>query len=295
MMRSPKALAIAVRKASGEIVMKERPWKSVGDSLPFLKWPFFRGPVALLEAMVNGIDALTFSANETLEDEGEEEMGFMAMVLTIAAAFGLGILLFVVAPHYLSLLLGRLGPLEFGVSSLTFHLLDGIIKMSFFLAYIWGISRIKEIGRMFEYHGAEHKSIYAYEAGEELTIENAREHTTLHPRCGTAFILVVLMISILLFSVVFPLIIPQGQEKGFLINLLFVLVKIILMLPIAGISYELNRYASKHMDNFWFKAAIFPGMMLQKLTTREPSDDQIEVALEALKMALAIEAKQNNV
>ncbi|MBW2139692.1 MAG: DUF1385 domain-containing protein [Deltaproteobacteria bacterium] len=293
MMRSPSALAVAVRKASGEVAIKETPWKSWSDRFPWMAWPFVRGSVILFEALVNGLDALTFSANQALDDEDEDEMGFWTMSFTIAAAIGLGLLMFVVAPHYLSLLIGRFGPMRFGVTSITFHAIDGVIKLAFFIGYIWLISQIKEIGRLFEYHGAEHKSIYTYEAGQELIVENAREHITLHPRCGTAFIIVVLMISILLFTIVFPLISPTGRGGGWALQLLYVAVKIVLMLPIAGAAYELNRYASQHMDNAILKAAIIPGLWVQKLTTREPSDDQIEVALIALKRALSIEAAQS--
>lgn len=292
MMRSPSALAVAVRKSNGEVAIKEGPWKSITTRIPLLSWPFFRGGIILIEALINGLDALTFSANQALEDETDEEMGVWAMGLTIAVSFGLGILLFVALPHYLSLLLGRIGPLSFGVRSVAFHSIDGLLKLSFFLGYIVLISRIKEIGRVFEYHGAEHKSIFAYEAGKDLTVENAREYTTLHPRCGTAFILIVLILSILIFSLVFPLIISTDQERGWMINILYVFIKILLMMPIAGVAYEFNRFASSHMDRTLLKLAVMPGLWVQKLTTREPTDDQIEIALIALKKALAIEDAQ---
>lgn len=292
MMRSPSALAVAVRKSNGEVAIKEGPWKSITTRIPLLSWPFFRGGIILIEALINGLDALTFSANQALEDETDEEMGVWAMGLTIAVSFGLGILLFVALPHYLSLLLGRIGPLSFGVRSVAFHSIDGLLKLSFFLGYIMLISRIKEIGRVFEYHGAEHKSIFAYEAGKDLTVENAREYTTLHPRCGTAFILIVLILSILIFSLVFPLIISTDQERGWMINILYVFIKILLMMPIAGVAYEFNRFASSHMDRTLLKLAVMPGLWVQKLTTREPTDDQIEIALIALKKALAIEDAQ---
>ena len=292
MMRSPSALAVAVRKSNGEVATKEGPWKSIAARVPLLSWPFFRGGIILIEALINGLDALSFSANQALEDETDEEMSVWAMGLTIAVSFGLGILLFVALPHYLSLLLGRIGLLSFGVRSVAFHAIDGLLKLSFFLGYILLISRIKEIGRVFEYHGAEHKSIFAYEAGKDLTVENAREYTTLHPRCGTAFILIVLILSILIFSAVFPLISSADQERGWMINILYVFIKILLMMPIAGIAYEFNRFASRHMDRTLLKLAVLPGLWVQKLTTREPTDDQIEIAIIALKKALAIEDAQ---
>ncbi|MEE9435859.1 MAG: DUF1385 domain-containing protein [Candidatus Adiutricales bacterium] len=292
MMRSPSALAVAVRKSNGEVATKEGPWKSIAARVPLLSWPFFRGGIILIEALINGLDALSFSAYQALEDETDEEMSVWAMGLTIAVSFGLGILLFLALPHYLSLLLGRIGPLSFGVRSVAFHAIDGLLKLSFFLGYILLISRIKEIGRVFEYHGAEHKSIFAYEAGKDLTVENAREYTTLHPRCGTAFILIVLILSILIFSAVFPLISSSDQERGWMINILYVFIKILLMMPIAGIAYEFNRFASRHMDRTLLKLAVLPGLWVQKLTTREPTDDQIEIAIIALKKALAIEDAQ---
>ena len=171
-------------------------------------------------------------------------------------------------------------------------MIDGIIKLGVFLLYIWLIGFVKDIGRVFEYHGAEHKSIYTYEAGRELTVENARGFSTLHPRCGTAFLLVVLMISILFHAIVFPFIVPKGSDPGWLMQVGFVLVKMLLLMPIAGLAYEMNRYASRHMDRFLPRLAIAPGLWVQRLTTREPSDDQIEVALMALRKALEIEESQ---
>ena len=292
MMRSPKALAVAVRKSNGEIATKESVWRSLSDKHAWLEWPFIRGVIVMIESLINGIDALTFSANQALDEGDEEEMGTWTLTATIAVSLGLGVLLFVVLPHYSSLLLGRLEAFNYGVESLAFHAVDGIIKLGVFIAYIWLISLIKDIGRVFEYHGAEHKSVYAYEAGRELTVENVREFSTLHPRCGTAFIVVVLMISILLFAVVFPLITPARGQTGWVLQLFFVGVKILLLLPIAGAAYELNRYASRHMDRPALRAAVMPGLWVQKLTTREPSDDQIEVALIALRKTLAIESAQ---
>ncbi|MBF0529491.1 MAG: DUF1385 domain-containing protein [Deltaproteobacteria bacterium] len=294
MMRSPKALAVAVRKSNGEVVLKETHWRSISAKYKWMGWPFFRGVVVLFESLVNGIDALTFSANQALDEgQGEEQMGTWAMIGTIAVALGLAVALFVVLPHYAAMAIGRYSPLAFGVDSLIFHLIDGVIKLAVFLGYVWVIGRMKDIARVFEYHGAEHKSIYTYEAGRELTVANAREYSTLHPRCGTAFMLVVLMISIFLFAVVFPFLTPHGQTISWVWHVFFVGVKIILLFPIAGAAYELNRYASKHMDAWLFKVAVAPGLWVQKLTTREPSDDQIEIAIIALKKALAIEEAQN--
>jgi uncharacterized protein YqhQ len=257
-----------------------------------LQKPFLRGVVVLVESLVNGIDALTFSANQALDEEEDEQLGFWALFGTIAAALGFAVLLFVAVPHYLSLLLGRLGPVGFDIDSLSFHAVDGVIKLAVFLGYIWAISLFKDIARVFQYHGAEHKSIYAYEAGDPLTVEAARRYSTLHPRCGTAFIIIVLMISILLFAAVFPLITPERSQSGWGVHFFYVGVKILLMFPIAGAAYELNRYASRHMDHIIMRLAVLPGLWVQRLTTKEPSDDQIEIALMALEKALDIEAAQ---
>ncbi|MBW1712187.1 MAG: DUF1385 domain-containing protein [Deltaproteobacteria bacterium] len=288
MMRSPKAMAIVCRRPSGEVTVKEEVWRSISGRLKFLRWPFFRGTVVFVEALVNGIQALTYSANQALEEEVEGPLSPWAMAGTILAALGLALGLFVVAPHFLSLLVGRTWDAGFGVTSLNFHLIDGLVKVVFFAGYIVAISALKDVRRLFMYHGAEHMSIHAYEAREPLTVAFARRHPTLHPRCGTAFLLLVLVISIVFFAVVFPFL-PKPQGPGWLVQAAFIGVKILLMLPIAGTAYEVTRLAGRHPDNPWLKPLIWPGLMLQKLTTRQPSDDQIEVALKALESTLKIE------
>ena len=282
MMRSPQAMAIAVRRPSGEVVVKEEPWRAISQRIKFLRWPFFRGTVVFIEALVNGIQALTYSANQALEEEEEGPLSNWAMAGTIAAAMALAVGLFVIAPHMISLASG------FEVRSLSFHIVDGAIKVCFFIGYILAISSLKDVRRLFMYHGAEHMSIFAYEAGEPLTVEAARRHPTLHPRCGTAFILLVLVISIIFFAIVFPLI-PRPEGGKWVVNLIFVGIKLILLLPIAGAAYELVRTAGDNADKWWIKPVIFPGLSLQKLTTRQPTDDQIEIALTALKSALKVE------
>ncbi len=288
MMRSPKAMAIAVRRPSGEVVVREEPWRSISQRIKFLRWPFFRGAVVFVEAMVNGITALTFSANQALEEEEGGPLSPWAMAGTILLAVALAMLLFVAAPHVISLGLGRYFSDDFGVKSLWFHVIDGVFKMAFFLGYILAISSLKDVRRLFMYHGAEHMSIHAYEADEELTVENARRHRTLHPRCGTAFLLLVLLISIVFFGLVFPLV-PKPDWPGPLTQSAFIGLKILLMLPIAGAAYEVTRLAGKKADRPWMKPIIWPGLALQRLTTRQPTDDMIEIALTALKSALKME------
>ncbi len=287
MMRAPKSMTIAVRKPDGNIVIKEDVWHSISEKLSFLRWPFFRGSVAIFEALINGIQALTFSANQALDEE-DTPMGGWSIFFTIFLALGLGLFLFVALPHLLSGFISQLFGRRLGVEDILFHLIDGIIKIAFFIAYIWLISLSGEIRRVFEYHGAEHKSIYAYEAGEPLTVENAKKHSTLHPRCGTAFILIVLLISIVVFSVFFPFVptfatLPKIVTQGIHIGL-----KIVLMFPIAGIAYEMIKYSSKKMEKPLMRMLTLPGLWLQKLTTREPSDDQLEIALTALSRAIQV-------
>lgn len=289
MMRSPKAMSIVCRRPSGEVVVREEPWKSISGRIPILKKPFLRGTVVFIEAMVNGIQALTFSANQALEEEEEGPLSPWAMAGTIALALILALGLFVVLPHVLSLFAGQLFGTEIGVKSFSFHVIDGILKILFFVGYIVAISMLKDIRRLFMYHGAEHMSIHAYENGDPLTVEAARRYPTLHPRCGTAFLLLVLLISVGFFAAVFPAI-PKPDGPAWLVQAAFIGIKFLLMLPIAGTAYEFTRFAGKNADKPWVKPLIWPGLMLQKLTTNQPTDDQIEVALTALCSALKIEA-----
>jgi uncharacterized protein YqhQ len=292
MMRAPNALAIAVRKPNGEMAVKEDVWRSLSQRFQFLKWPLLRGSVVLIETLINGFQALTFSANQALEEgekKKEEKLNSWALTLVMGAALGVGILFFVVLPHYLTGFLGRLWGQDLGVESVLFHLIDGLIKVVFFVAYVYLISLMKDIRRIFEYHGAEHQCIFAYEAGDDLTVANARRYSTLHPRCGTAFLLVVFMVSILLFSAIFPFL-PKFPSLGKgLSNLVYIGIKLPLLFPIAGLSYEVIKLSGKKPNHPLLRVCIAPGLWLQRLTTRPPSDDQIEIALRALQGALRLE------
>jgi uncharacterized protein YqhQ len=287
MMRSPQALAIAVRRPDGTVLLKDEPYSSLAGRYPLLKRPFFRGPLVLLESLVTGIRALSFSAQVAVEEE-ETSLGWGSIALTMAGAFLLAFLLFGFLPHYLSGLAGHLVGRPLTPADFLFHLIDGIIKTIFILAYIWGISRFREIRRVFEYHGAEHKSICAYEAGDSLTVENARRHCTCHPRCGTSFILVVLLVSLLVFTIFFPMF-PPLTKPGLFNNLIQVLIKVALMFPIAAISYEIIRWGGRDPHHPLARVLLWPGLATQRLTTQEPDDSQLEVALEALKAVLARE------
>jgi uncharacterized protein YqhQ len=173
----------------------------------------------------------------------------------------------------------------------AFHLVDGVFKALIFLGYLGLISRLPDIRRVFEYHGAEHKSIWAYESGEELTVENAARHSRLHPRCGTSFLLIVLLVSIVLFAAVFPFI-PRLAQNGLLNQLAMIAIKLPLMLPVAGIAYELQRWSSRPNCPRLIKWLVAPGLLMQRITTQEPSSDQLEIALAALRRALALEKGQ---
>jgi uncharacterized protein YqhQ len=240
--------------------------------------------VVLGETLVQGMKALNFSAQQALEEEGEE-LGPWALALTMFAAIAAGLGLFVAAPHLISLWLGSLDGMGFDAQSLRFHLADGVIKVIFFVAYLWLISLLGEVRRVFEYHGAEHKSIYCFEEGRELSVENARSFPRLHPRCGTAFLLVVLVVSILCFALVFPLL-PRLAESAWLHQLAQLGLKILLMLPIAGASYEVIKAAGKRRGKGVWGVVLWPGLQLHRLPTREPDDGQIEIALTALKAAV---------
>lgn len=289
MMRAPRAIAVAVRKANGEVLIKEDVWHSLSERFQFFKWPMLRGILVLAEALVNGIQALTFSASQAMEEEkSSAKASSWTILFTVAVAMALAISLFVVLPHLISAWVARIAPDTLGINSVYFHLIDGFLKMAFFLLYLLAISQMKDIQRIFQYHGAEHKSIYAYEAGEVLSVENARKYSTLHPRCGTSFILMVLIISILLFSIVFAFMPRPDSWPFWASNIAYIFLKIGLMLPIAGLAYEFTRWTGARSNQFWVRLLTAPGLCLQRLTTREPSDDQIEVALQALSRALTL-------
>lgn len=284
MMRSPRAVAIAVRLPDGSVLLKDEPYLALGERYPLLKKPFVRGPVVLLEALITGIRALTFSAQAALGEE-EEQLGWASLALTLAAAFALAFVLFGFLPHYLSGLAGYLWGRALSPADFTFHLIDGLLKALFLLAYIWGISFIRDIRRVFQYHGAEHKSICAYEAGQPLDLEHVRQHCTCHPRCGTTFILVVLLVSLVVFAVFFPLV-PALTKKGLLQNFLQVLVKVGLMFPVAAVAYEIIRWGGNHPRHPLAALLLWPGLIIQRLTALEPDDGMLEVALAALKAVL---------
>jgi uncharacterized protein YqhQ len=283
MMRAPRSVAIAVRRPSGEIVVKKDEVVPLSERFPIVKLPIVRGAVALFASLIIGIKALNFSANEAMvEEEGEEkekeELSSWAMAGTMAVAFGFGILLFFVLPLYVTKLLTQMAVIS--DNNIIFNLVDGVIRVAVFLIYIWSISRMKDIQRVFQYHGAEHKSIFAFEAGEELTVENVRKYSCLHPRCGTSFLLIVMLVSIVIFSMI-PKLWPFYMKAGS---------RVVLLPLIAGVSYELLKWSAKNDHSSLVKMIIAPGLALQRLTTREPDDSQLEVAIRSMEEALAVNA-----
>jgi uncharacterized protein YqhQ len=285
MMRAPRSIAIAVRRPNGEIVVRKELVVPLSERFPIVKLPIIRGAVALFTSLIIGIKALNFSANEAMTEEekgkdgvkeGGGELSSWAMAGTMTVAFGFGICLFFLLPLYMTKLMTPV----IGDNNIVFNLVDGVIRVIVFLLYIWGISRMKDIQRVFQYHGAEHKSIFAFEAGEELIVENVRRFSRLHPRCGTSFLLIVMLVSIAVFSLIpklWPFILKAGS-------------RIILLPMIAGISYEFLKWSASNENHPLVKMIITPGLALQRLTTREPDDSQLEVAIRSLNEALEVNA-----
>jgi len=281
MMRSPKSFTVAIRKSNGQIMIKKEPYIALTERFKFLKIPIIRGAVVLIESLYLGIKALSFSAEEAMEEENPETKTLDAkkekkgetfvtlwLILSLLMGFSLALFIFFYLPLILVELIGVKG-------GFLFNLIDGLIRITFFLIYIWAISLWKSMRRVFEYHGAEHKSIFAFEAGEDLTPENIKKYSTHHPGCGTSFLLVVMVISILVFMFLGR---PHTISER-LTRLLFVPL-------IAGISYEFTRLSRKRKNSKIVKILTAPGLWLQKITTKEPDEKQLKVAIAALKSAL---------
>jgi len=282
MMRSPNSMAVAVRKPNGEIVVKQEGLNFFSEKHLFFKFPLVRGVITLLSALVLGIRALNFSANQALsEGEGEKDPSSWTMNITFVVALCFGIFLFFLIPLFLTKWMRFVIPM-LSESGLLFNLVDGAIRLMIFLAYLWAISFFKEIRRVFEYHGAEHKSIFAFESGEELVIDRVKGFSYLHPRCGTSFLLVVMVVSILVFALI-PHHLPFGYK---------VASRVVFIPLIAGLSYEIIRFADQKRESRGIQYFIKPGLWLQRLTAREPSEAQIEVALRALQAVLELEGRR---
>jgi uncharacterized protein YqhQ len=271
MMRAPRSLAVAVRRPDGGVAVLREPLRPLADRWRVLRLPLVRGTPALVQSLVLGIRALNFSAAEASEEGERPGAGGLAVAAGVALLAGVG--LFFLLPLALTQALTRLAPALAG--GLAFNLVDGALRLGVFLAYLALIAAWPEIRRVFEYHGAEHMVVSAYEHDAPLTVAGARAHSTRHPRCGTTFLLVVVAVSVGVFSLI-----PAGW--GFAAKFA---ARLALLPAVAGISFELLRLGGGRRAR-WLGA---PGFWLQSLTTRPPSDDQIEVALRALREVLAME------
>ena len=279
MMRSPNSMAIAVRKPNGEIVVKRERLDFFSEKKFFSKLPLIRGVINLLSALILGMKALNFSANQSLEEEKEVSSWTMGLTFTFALCFG--IFLFFLIPLFLTKWLRFAIPMV-STSGILFNLVDGIIRLMIFLAYLRAISFFKEIRRIFQYHGAEHKSIFAFEAGEALMADRVKGFSYLHPRCGTSFLLIVMVVSILVFALI-----PHHLSFGYKVASRVVFIPLI-----AGLAYEIIRFADQRRERKSMQYFIKPGLWLQRMTAREPSEDQIEVALRALQEVLELEGRR---
>ena len=281
MMRAPGCISVAVRRQDGTIAIKEGPVASRFDKKPW-KWPGFRGVAALVESMRIGYQALQFSSEQQMTEEERAAMeGEGKGVFIVSLLFAIG--LFVALPQILASGSGRLFGVDFGLTDASYHWVIGGFKLLIFTAYLALISRVPEIRRTFEYHGAEHKTIHAYEQGLPLTVENVKAQTTLHPRCGTTFLIVVILVSIVAGSLVAPLALPNAEGP---IGWAMLLALRIGLLPfIAAISFELQRLSARFCTTGPLRVFLLPGFLFQKITTREPDEAQIEIAIAAMQAA----------
>ena len=284
MIRGPSRYFVAVRKNKGIITKRGIIPKKKYN---FLKWPFIRGFVNLVDMLVIGIKALMWSAEQAAPKE--EKISRNELAFTIMISILLVIAFFIALPYFLTNLIGFAEE----KSPIVFNFIDGIIRILVFLVYIVAISFMKDVKTLFQYHGAEHKAIHCYEHGRKLDVKNVRKYTTLHPRCGTSFLLIVFIVSILVFSLL-PSVILIYYPNFSALNVwsrksILFPVRILLLPLIAGISYEILKISDKHQKNLLFKLISMPGLGLQKITTKEPNKKQIEVAIYSLKKLLELE------
>ena len=266
MMRSKDNLVICVRQPNQEIVTKTEKLRSLSQKYKILKIPFIRGILALFETLYSGVKGIYFSANATFGDENEEvSLSPKEIAITVAFSLCLSVLIFSVTPFILT------GLLNLG-QGIIFNITEGIVRIGFLLGYLAVVSMLKDFKRILQYHGAEHASINAYEAGVELNVENVRTFSRFHPRCGTSFLLIVSVVSILFFSLI--------SSPDYLTRLSY---RIILIPVISSVSYELLRVSDRYKKSILVRALVAPGIFLQRFTTRQPDDGMIEVAIKALK------------
>ena len=278
MMRGQKTMVTVVRRPNGELAMDTQPLATVYTGW-MRKAPLIRGVIVLIEAMVLGIKTLLYSANVSLEEEEEKISGGLVWAM-VTISLVLSIALFFIAPLFLAKLLD-----PYIQSSLVFHLIEGFIRLAIFIVYLKLMTLVPDIKRVFAYHGAEHKTVNAYEDGVPLEVEAIKGYSTAHVRCGTSFLFAVLIIAILVFALI-------GRPPSLW---LMVLSRIILIPVIAALGYEVTHFGGKHTKNGLVRAILYPGLLLQKLTTREPDDSQLEVALSALRKVVEIDQPEEAV
>lgn len=282
MMRVPGAYATAVRRPDGEIEIKHEKFQSIAERIPIFKKPFLRGMISMFESLKIGLGTIQLSADIAMQAEVKDKPPTKAKeklttAITTIFAFGLAFLLFGFLPLWLTTRL-----LNIERQALLFNLVVGAWRILFFLIYLWLISLMKDIQRLFQYHGAEHKVVFTFESGRELTVENTRPFKTFHPRCGTSFIFIVMIVGILLFALIDALVIGTFGSISLATRLIYHLG----LLPlVAGIGYEFLKLSARFQNRAFTRWLIAPGLWLQRITTKPPSDDQLEVAIAALKGA----------
>ena len=285
MMRVPGAYATAVRDPDGNIQIDRHDFKSKVDAYPFLKMPLLRGIIGLFESLKIGYSTLQWSAEISLPEEeaSKETSKFVDVLLTIfSLALALG--LFFVAPIGLTSWL-----FDKDQDAFIFNVISGMFRVLFFITYLALISLMKDVRRLFQYHGAEHKTVYNFESGKELSISNAQQFPTQHPRCGTSFLFIIMLVAILSFAILDSVVLFYVEELKIWMRLIFH----IPFIPIvAGLGYEVLKLTAKHRSNIFFRALAQPGLWLQNITTKQPDDGQVEVALEALKEAFGDKLSQ---
>jgi uncharacterized protein YqhQ len=271
MMRGKRHWVVAVRKPDDQIVLHSRAINSLAGRFPFFNWIVFRGVAALVESLTIGMQALSFSAQQSLEEE--EEMSGWQMSLMMALAVALALTLIIVLPSFLARFLDA-----YFTNSVLFNIVEGLIRIGIFFGYLLAISWAKDVNRLFQYHGAEHKVIHAYEKEGHLSVQAAQKYSPLHLRCGTAFLLIVMVVLVLVFAFLGR---PSLELRIFS--------RLVAVPLIAGISYEIIKLASKYEGLWLVRTVMAPGLWLQRMTTREPSEDQLEVAIGSLQKLLELE------
>ncbi|MDP8957626.1 MAG: DUF1385 domain-containing protein [Actinomycetota bacterium] len=267
MVRAPQGWAVAVRRPDGTIEAVSHPLPRLSTRVRLARMPFVRGVLVLAEAMTLGLRALSWSAQKAVGEE-EEPITGRQLAFTMAAALAVFLALFILLPA----LAAEALPIR---SSLAFNLVEGLLRIGLFLGYIWAIGRSGEIRRVFQYHGAEHKTIHAYENGDPLGVERVQRHPTLHPRCGTNFLLIVLLLSIFVFALL-----GKPGVVGLVVS------RVVLVPVIAAVAYEVIKLAARREERGWLRALMAPGLALQRLTTAPPDDQMVEVAITSLLAAL---------